>query len=472
VQTPRTGTAITKALHFRHLLLPDGWAERVRLGIANGAFVHIERGVDPQPDDECVALGVPGLCNLHSHAFQRALAGLTEFRSRAEPRASTARGAGPDSFWSWREQMYRFLARITPDQLEAITAQAYVEMLESGFTRVGEFHYLHHGPGGAPYADRAELSARIVAAAHAAGIGLTLLPVFYAHAGFGGADPEPSQARFVLDLDQYAALLEASWHLVSALPHARVGVAPHSLRAVTPSELTRLLPLAQGGPIHLHVAEQLREVQQCLAWSQQRPVEWLLNGMPIDRSWCLVHATHLSDSELTRLAQSGAVAGLCPITEANLGDGVFPAAAYLDAGGTLGVGSDSNVGIAANDELRLLEYGQRLAHGARNVLASKQHSSGRTLFDAACSGGAQALGVAAGVQLGAPADLVALRPEHSSLIGRSGDAWLDSWIFARAHDAIEAVWSNGVKVVAEGRHHARDAVAARYAQTLSTLLRG
>jgi formiminoglutamate deiminase len=408
-----------------------------------------------------VALAVPGLCNLHSHAFQRALAGLAE-----------TRGAEPDSFWSWREQMYRFLARMTPDQLEAIAAQAYVEMLESGFTRVGEFHYLHHGPAGVPYADRAELSTRLVAAAQGTGIGLTLLPMFYAHGGFGGAAAQPGQARFVLDLDGYAALLEACRRLVGRLPHPRVGVAPHSLRAVTPGELAQLLPLAQGGPIHIHVAEQQREVEQCLAWSQQRPVEWLLDRAAVDRSWCLVHATHVTQAELARLARCGAVAGLCPITEANLGDGVFPADAYLRASGMLGIGSDSNVGIAASEELRLLEYGQRLSQRARNVLAAEPRSTGRTLFEAAVAGGAQALGVVAGVQLGAPADLVALRPDHPSLLGRSGDAWLDSWIFARGHDAIEAVWSGGMKVVTDGRHHAREAVGTRYAHALGTLLAG
>ncbi|HEX6240575.1 MAG TPA: formimidoylglutamate deiminase, partial [Polyangiales bacterium] len=383
-----------------------------------------------------------------------------------------ARGAEPDSFWGWRERMYAFLARIDPDDLEAITAQAYVEMLESGFTRVGEFHYLHHGPGGAHYAAPAELSGRVMAAAESAGIGLTLLPVFYAHGGFGGAASLPGQARFVLTLDAYAQLLDACRGLLAQRPLARLGVAPHSLRAVTPVELGRLVPLAQGGPVHIHVAEQQREVEQCLAWSGQRPVEWLLTHAPVGPAWCLVHATHVTEDEIERVARSGAVAGLCPITEANLGDGVFPARAYQRAGGRFGVGSDSNVSISASEELRLLEYGQRLVHRERNVMARGAGSSGRALFEAAYQGGAQALGHQAGVQLGAPADLIALRADHPCLIGREGDALLDGWIFGRAHAAIDAVWSAGVKLVADGRHHARDPVLARYRRTLQRLLAG
>jgi formimidoylglutamate deiminase len=461
VQTPRARETPTKALHFRQLLLPEGWAREVRLEIENGLFVHIEPGAAPQPGDERLNLGVPGLANLHSHGFQRALSGLGE-----------ARGAQPDSFWSWRDRMYAFLARMTPDDVEAITAQAYVEMLESGFTRVGEFHYLHHGPGGVPYADPAELSARVVAAAERAGIGLTLLPVFYAHSDFGGAAPLPPQARFVLTLDAYADLLDACRKLLAQQPLARLGVAPHSLRAVTPEQLSHLLPLAQGGPVHIHVAEQQREVEQCLAWSGLRPVEWLFAHAPVGPAWCLVHATHVAEAELERLARSDAVVGLCPITEANLGDGVFPARAFQRAGGRFGVGSDSNVSISVSEELRLLEYGQRLVHRERNVLAADAGSSGRTLFDAACRGGAQALGHQAGVRLGASADLIALRPEHLALVGRDGDALLDSWIFGRAHDAIDAVWCAGVKQVADGRHRARHAVSARYRRALTRLLAG
>ena len=278
------------------------------------------------------------------------------------------RGPGADNFWSWRETMYRFALDMTPDQVEAVAAQAYVEMLEAGFTRVGEFHYLHHAPDGRPYDDVAEMSARIVAAADATRIGLTLLPVFYAHSGFGGAPPGDAQRRFICDLDLYARLVERARGLVRTLDGADLGLAPHSLRAVTPGELEAVGALAPERPLHIHIAEQVAEVDACLAWSGARPVEWLLDHADVGPRWCLIHATHMTPDETRRLAASGAVAGLCPITEANLGDGLFNAPDFVGRGGRFGIGTDSNVQIALADELRLLEYGQRLFHRARNVL--------------------------------------------------------------------------------------------------------
>jgi formiminoglutamate deiminase len=442
--------------------LPQGWADAVRLEIAGGTFVRIETGVSPHPGEACGALAVPGLPNLHSHAFQRGMAGLTEQRS----------GAQRDSFWSWRELLYRFALRMTPEDVEAISAQAYVEMLEAGFTRVGEFHYLHHGAGGVAYGDPGELSARIAASAAHAGIGLTLLPVFYAHSGFGGAPPSADQLRFVCDRDGYARLVERARELVRALPHARVGLAPHSLRAVTLDEFAFVCGLAPNAPIHIHVAEQLREVQACEAWCGKRPVECLLDAQPIDARFCLVHATHLSQGELLRLARTGAVVGLCPITEANLGDGIFPARAWLAAGGAFGVGSDSNVQIGVNDELRLLEYTQRLSSGERSVLAPETHPhTGRALFERALIGGAQALAVPAGICVGAPADLVCLALDRAVFAGRTRDRLLDSWIFAGGAGCVDSVYSCGVQVVADGRHRERERIAARFRATLEALLR-
>jgi formiminoglutamate deiminase len=432
---------IRMKLWFETAWLDGAWAERVRV-TRDGATPN----VDPQPGDERHAIGVPGLPNVHSHAFQRGMAGLAE-----------ARGPGSDDFWSWRELMYRFVDRLTPDDLEAITAQAYAEMLETGFTRVGEFHYLHHDSDGRPFADPAEMATRIAAAASETGIGLTLLPVFYAHGGFGGAPAGEAQRRFLNTPDSFAKLVEASYGLTDV-----VGIAPHSLRAVTPDELRAILPL--GGPVHIHIAEQVKEVADCLAWSGKRPVEWLLGEMPVGAGWCLVHATHLTDAERTALAKSGAVAGLCPITEANLGDGIFPAAAYLDEGGAIAIGSDSNIRIDAAEELRLLEYGQRLTHRARNVLASPGRSTGAHLFHAALTGGNRALGVT-----GQPADWVSLDARDPAFATRSGDAILDSWIFA-ARVPIDCVWRGGTKVVADGRHIRRDAIAARYRRTLVRLL--
>jgi formiminoglutamate deiminase len=459
------------ALWLDAALLPSGWARRVRLQIAGGMIQVVQVGADPEPGDERHALGLPGLCNLHSHAFQRAMAGLTE-----------ARGPTGDSFWSWRALMYRFVDRLTPDDVEAIAALAYLEMLEAGFTRVGEFHYLHHDPEGRAYADPAEMAGRIAAAADQTGIGLTLLPVFYAHANFGGAPPSEGQRRFIHDVDGYARLIAASRRAVAGLPDAVVGVAPHSLRAVSGDELSAITPLAGDGPVHIHIAEQTREVDDCLAATGQRPVAWLLDNQPVDRRWCLVHATHMTPSEVQGAARSGAVAGLCPITEANLGDGVFAGRPYLAAGGRFGVGSDSNVLIDAAQELRLLEYSQRLTARARNVLAPDEGgSTGAALFTGALRGGAQALGIgtleigalgveASGLRVGASADLMSLDTDHPAFAGKRGDALLDAWIFAGRAGVIDCVWRRGRKCVERGRHHARGAIIGRYVRRMVGLL--
>ncbi|WP_379655548.1 formimidoylglutamate deiminase [Pseudoxanthomonas sp. UC19_8] len=443
-----------------HALLDEGWAHAVRVCTQGGRIASVQAGSAAQPGDVRLGVAVPGLGNLHSHAFQRGMAGLTEVG-----------GAAGDSFWSWRELMYRFVQRLDPDSLQAIAEQAYVEMLEAGFTRVGEFHYLHHGPEGRPYADPGEMATRIAAAAQASGIGLTLLPVFYAHADFGGAPPSPAQARLIHDVDGFARLLEASAAAIAPLGDAVLGLAPHSLRAVTPEELTALLPLNRG-PVHLHIAEQTREVEACLAWSGQRPVRWLLDHAPVDARWCLVHATHVEADEVQGMVEAGAVVGLCPITEANLGDGLFPMRDFAKAGGRFGVGSDSNVLIDAAEELRLLEYGQRLVARGRNVLAQGQGvSSGRWLFEQALHGAAQALGVEAGLRVGAAADLVELDSDHPALRAREGDAWLDSWLFAARRGAVRQVWRQGRLVVRDGRHVDAAAVAERYAAALDRVLR-
>jgi formiminoglutamate deiminase len=450
---------MSKSLFCVRALLPDGWARDVRVEIAEGRFTKLQRNAVGQPSDEKVDVALPGIANVHSHGFQRGMAGLTEYR-----------GPDADNFWSWRELMYRFVGRMTPEDLEAITALAYVEMLENGFTRVGEFHYVHHDAEGRPYSNPAEMAARVAAAAAATGIGLTLLPVFYAHSNFGGAPPVEGQRRFITDTGAYAKLLEASRRSVASLPGGVVGVAPHSLRAVTPQELQEVMALADGGPIHIHAAEQVKEVEDCVAWSRARPVEWLLDHADLDARWCLVHATHMTEGEIARLARSGAVAGFCPVTEANLGDGISPAAPYLAAGGTLGIGTDSNVSISVSDELRLLEYGQRLRDRARNVLSARSaHSTGRTLYAHAQRGGARALADSAGIVEGAAADFFSLRPQALSL--RDDDVLLDSFIFAGGADRIDGVWRAGRKVVSGGMHHARTPVRARFAAVLERLVR-
>ena len=392
-------------LWFEQALLPTGWAEHVRIGISAGRIASVAAGTAPEPTDERHWAAVPGLGNVHSHGFQRGMAGLAERRGRPD-----------DDFWSWREVMYRFLDRLTPEDIAAITAQAYVEMLETGTTRVGEFHYLHNDIDGRRYADPAVTAAAIAEAAGIADIGLTLLPVFYAHGDFGGAAPSPGQRRFLSDVDGFARLVEASRAHLPA--DARLGIAPHSLRAVTPQELAAILPLAGNGPIHIHAAEQTKEVDACLAWSGARPVQWLLENAGVDARWCLIHATHLDAEEVMAMAASGAVAGLCPITEANLGDGIFPAGAYLAADGRIGIGSDSNVLVDAAGELRGLETSQRLSLRKRALLSGEGRPSvGQTLFEAALAGGAQALGVDAGLTVGVSADIVSFTPDHPSFAG-------------------------------------------------------
>jgi formimidoylglutamate deiminase len=449
-------------LWFASALLEGGWIENVRFGIEAGRIVRIEAGVAATQDDEQHRVAMPGIPNVHSHAFQRAMAGLTE-----------SAGPGADSFWTWRNLMYRFVERLSPEDLEAISAFAFAEMLEAGFTRVGEFHYLHHDREGTPYADIGELASRIAAAAQESGIGLTLLPVFYAHSNFGSTAPSQAQRRFINDLEQFAKLLDASRRAIVPLQAGRIGVAPHSLRAVSPQELAALMSMAPNVPVHLHIAEQLKEVADCIAWCGSRPVDWLLDHASVDERWCLVHATHVNPDEVHRLAACGAVVGLCPLTEANLGDGIFPASEFLSAGGSYGIGTDSNVLINSAEELRTLEYAQRLMHRRRNVLArGVEHSTGRSLIDAAIAGGARALGgdQPPGLMVGADADIVSLDTTHDALASRRGDALLDSWIFAARGSVIDCVWRFGRKVVSGGRHVRRDAITTRYRRVLADLL--
>jgi formimidoylglutamate deiminase len=424
-----------------------------------GAIVAIEDGVSPRDGDERHAIAIPAASNLHSHAFQRAMAGLAEIR-----------GEGTDTFWTWRETMYRFALAMSPEDVEAVAAQAYVEMLESGFAAVAEFHYLHNAPDGSPYDAPAELAGRIIAAARDVGIGLTLLPVFYAHSTFGGAAPRHEQRRFITDPRAYARLLEDCRRQVKGRPDEAIGVAPHSLRAVTPQELSEIIAFSSDGPIHIHVAEQVKEVEDCLAWSGARPVRWLLDHANVDRRWCLVHATHMDERETGDVALAQAVAGLCPITEANLGDGIFNAPAYIGAGGRFGVGTDSNVSIGVAGELRQLEYAQRLGRKARNVCAQPGGSTGRAMLEAIWPGGAQALARDTGrLAVAAIADVATLRADHPMLAGKVGDQLLDAWIFSAGGQAVDCVWSAGRKVVADGRHVSRDRVASKFKAAMTRL---
>ena len=458
-----------KMLFAERALLAGGWARDVRVTLGDdGRIGAVEADTQAGAGDERLAgrILLPAPANLHSHAFQRAMAGMTEAR-------------GPDSrdsFWTWRSLMYRFVGALTPDDVEAIAAQVQVEMAEAGYAAVGEFHYLHHQPGGGAYADVAEMAARVAAAAAETGLGLTLLPVLYLRGGCDGRAPEGGQTRFACqDIDAFARLVEGAAAAVGSLgPDARTGVAPHSLRAVPPELVREAATLRPGDPVHIHAAEQVAEVEEVSAAHGRPPVAVLLEQAGLDARWCVIHATHMQPGETQGLARSGAVAGLCPITESNLGDGIFDGVRFRAAGGVFGIGSDSNIRISLAEELRTLEYSQRLGARSRAVLAGPgstgSGSTGRVLFEGAVAGGARACGRDAGaIEAGRLADLMTLDGEALALAGLDGDMALDGWIFAGDDRAVCDVWSAGRRLVVDGRHYASAAVEARYRAVLARL---
>ncbi|MDB5895729.1 MAG: formimidoylglutamate deiminase [Rhodoferax sp.] len=461
---------MNQQLFAPHALLPTGWASDVLLTWnATGLLTGVQPG--SAPDDTIPrAAGplIPGLPNLHSHAFQRAFAGLTEYRAGA---------AGvQDSFWSWRTLMYRFASKLGPEEVEAIATWLYVEMLEAGYTAVCEFHYVHHDTDGQPYADDAELALALLRAADTAGIGMTLLLVLYQTSGFGGLPPNDGQRRFIRSTESMLRLLQRLKPACEA-QGARLGLAPHSLRAVPPDSLRDALAGLYGmdpsAPVHIHIAEQTAEVDACLAWSGQRPVDWLLDHAAVDRRWCLVHATHLSEAEYARAAATGAVAGLCPSTEANLGDGLFDLPRWQAAGGAWGLGSDSHATVNAAEEMMLLEYGQRLQRRERNVLASTAQPHVATAMTlAAVAGGAQASGLPlGGLATGQRADFLQLDASHVALAGMPAADMLSAHVFASHRgSAIASVWAGGVERVAAGRHPLHDQAAATFIDARSQLL--
>lgn len=461
---------VSGQLFAQDALLPTGWARDVLVEWdADGRIsgVYADAAALARSAGAPLAAGplLPGMPNLHSHAFQRAFAGLAEYRA-----------TGRDSFWSWRDLMYRFAARITPAQLEAIATWVYVEMLEAGYTAVCEFHYLHHDRDGRRYADDATLSLALLRAAHKAGLGITLLPALYQSSGFGGQPARAEQSRFVRSVDDLLSLLERLAPTARAQA-AALGLAAHSLRAVPPDSLRAAV---QGvtdwdprAPIHIHVAEQTQEVRDCLAWSGQRPVQWLLEHAPVDARWCLVHATHMSPGEYAAAARSGAVLGLCPSTEANLGDGLFNLPRWLRHGGHWGLGSDSQVCIDAAEELRLLEYGQRLSRRERNVLASAaQPEVASAMILQAVEGGAQAAGRAiGGLAAGQQADLLTLDAQHPALRDLPARSMLSAHVFGGQRSAaIDSLWVAGVRRVCQGRHALRETAAAAFVAARSAII--
>lgn len=448
-------------IHAKQVLTPSGWQSNLEVLInPSGRIASV--GPQTRTPSHQVALLLPAPLNLHSHSFQRAMAGLTE-----------ARGPDPsDSFWSWRRLMYKFLDQLNPDHVEAIAALVFMEMLEAGYGAVAEFHYLHHDVGGVPFNNLAEMSERIVGAAVMSGIGLTLLPVHYQ---FGGCDLRPlngGQRRFGNEPDRFLRLNEGAIAAVDVGPKDfNSGLAPHSLRAVDPVGLSVIIAEAKSGPIHMHLAEQVAEVDEVLTHLHARPAEWLLANHAVDDRWCLIHCTQMTEAETIALAATGAVAGLCPLTESNLGDGIFNGTTFLGKGGAIGFGSDSNVHISLFEELKTLEYSQRLRDLTRSALATKSQSTGRVLFEAAAKGGVQAGERQSGrVEIGAWADLLGLDDDNQWLCNRQGDEALDSLVFGGGGQAcIRDVWSAGRHVVKEGRHFKRDEILLKFKLTMRQL---
>ncbi|MBX7532623.1 formimidoylglutamate deiminase [Qipengyuania sp. 1XM1-15A] len=445
----------------RQVLTPGGWlANHVVRWDDTGTITYL--GEDGFDAASAVGTLIPGLANLHTHSFQRAMAGLAETRGPS----------GSDDFWSWRQVMYRFLDILTPDHIEAIAAQVQMDMALAGFTASAEFHYLHHQPGGGHFDDPSETSQRIFAASETSGIGLTHLPVLYSYGGLDKRALNQGQSRFGCGPAEFEALYATIADAAGRMPSDfRLGVAPHSLRAVDVEGLETCLDLCPDGPIHIHAAEQVKEIEEVEAALGARPVRWLLDNMPVDERWCLIHATHADDGETSGLARSGAVAGLCPTTEANLGDGIFPARDFLEAGGRFGVGSDSNIRISAAEELRMLEVSQRLALRQRAVLTNDEtRSNGHNLLERAASGGAQAIGRKAGsIETGQLADLVALRDDLPFLDWSDPDQRIDSWVFGVEGNPVNEVWSAGRHIVTGGDHVRAGEIRRMFAATMAEL---
>ena len=457
------------------VLLPRGWASNVMVEVDSDGMIssiadHRESTLSHISIPGAV---IPGIPNCHSHAHQRAMSGLGE---KAGVDADTGRKAA-DSFWTWRVAMYHYLERILPHHLYAIARQLYMEMLKAGYTNIAEFQYLHHDTDGMPFSNPAEMTLHCMQSAADVGIGFTALPVLYRYGGFGGMDALDGQKRFLNDVDDFCKIVENLFDAKSqARPgHASVGIAPHSLRAVD-TLLHEVLDNLAGqdlAAVHLHIAEQTREVDECLAWSGERPVEWLLNRFDVDENWCAIHATHMTTDETRRLAASGAIAGLCPTTEANLGDGFFNMAEFLDAGGRWAIGSDSHISISPVEELRWLEYGQRLVNGQRNFMATDETlSTGRVLLDQALQGGSQSSGLKIGrIAPGCRADFLVLDMDHPRLYARQGDQVVDSWIFSGNENPIRDVYVGGVRVIEDGHHEDEEDIQISYQHVLDELSR-
>ena len=460
-------TEIKTSIWAEQALLASGWQNNVMINIDRQGNILSAKANQAADTSECTRVKgalIPGITNLHSHAHQRAMAGLAE--------KMTGNASQKDSFWSWRSIMYHYLEKIDADDIHAIASQLYLEMLKNGYTGVAEFQYLHHDPKGKPYKNRAELTLQCMQAALEIGIAFTALPVLYQYGGFGSIDATPGQKRFLNNADEFTQLVESLRKPVLQSNNATLGIAPHSLRAVDEELLTNVLNQCPDiDVIHIHVAEQLKEINDCLNWSQQRPVEWLLNHFSVNDKWCLIHATHMDETETSRLASSSAVAGLCPTTEANLGDGFFNAPQYFSNNGHWGIGSDSHISISPVEELRWLEYGQRLLSHQRNVLNTQnQPATGAHLYQQASNGGAQATARLTGkIQSGYRADFVVIDNHHPRLYGRKKDDMIDSWIFSGNDNPVTDVFVGGSRVIADGQHENEAQINKTFKTTVDQL---
>lgn len=450
---------------FEAAYIQGKWQQNVTLAVGlDGRIAHIEKDSAMGAANKHTGLLVPGMPNVHSHSFQRAMAGLGEVAGNSD-----------DSFWSWRRVMYDFLAKISPEDLEIIADQLYMEMLKAGFTSVGEFHYLHHQHNGDPYADRLEMSKRVMASAKKTGINLTLLPVLYSYSGFGAQAPQETQRRFINSTEDFLSMITSLQNLCEGSDRVLIGMAPHSLRGTDKSQLIDLhKTLVSNTPIHIHIAEQMKEVGDCIEWSGLRPVEWLFEAVDVDHRWSLIHATHINEAELLGIVESGATVGLCPITEANLGDGVFPVTQFMEAGGHWAIGSDSNVRISLAEECRTLEYGQRLTQQKRTLIAKRGGSNGEELFTRAVTGGNRSINPTEkqGLVVGAPANMVILDSNHTILAGKDPTVAFDSWFFAGGNTVVKDVFVWGEQVISDGHHNLENEITARFKTVMKRLAGG
>ncbi|GAB3483301.1 formimidoylglutamate deiminase [Marinomonas epiphytica] len=459
------GAIDSQVFFAEHALLTKGWAEKVRISVRAGVIEEIATGCQPQGNDTILSgPALPTIANLHSHAFQRIMAGAAEVNLNPN-----------DSFWSWRDLMYKVVQKLTPEDAQVIATQLYIDMLKAGYSQVGEFHYLHHAPAGKAYNNPSEMAQGLLHSANASGIGLTLLPVLYSHSGFGGQAPHKGQARFINSTDQYLNLHQSCETAIlqnnQDLKH-KLGICFHSLRAVTPQQIHQVLKaLPETSPIHIHIAEQQKEVQDCLAWSGRRPIQWLADEVGLNERWCLVHATHMDEQERHQLAQSKAIAGLCPTTEANLGDGIFPAVSYEQAGGSWGIGSDSHVSLSVVEELRTLEYGQRLRDQQRNRLYNaNQTNIGEHLFNQALVGGNQACQTNIGLYQGARADFMVLDSSHPFIATSTPKDRVNRWLFACNENLIKDVFVAGRALIKDFRHPLEEESKANFIRVIKKVM--